>query len=387
MTTATLHSLLAESADIGVVRRKFMAEAGLHLYSGGATVLRPTDLYHLARIPNFRAALAGCNIYLICRRLRISISPHRLQVCEGMIHGAFRLPEDDPASYQTYHFVQSKPFLNADFTPWHAAEIVSLSPSGYDVRIVDSNGRHQIVAAHVLVANSRHTLGKDTSLEVLYVGQGFGKNGERLATDRLSAHSTLQRIMAETMLEKPSDEILLLMFRYEHSRNILSTAGDMSVEPSASRQEEREHLFKSGKLHFDRKTRVTLAEATLINHFKPRYNVMHKDSFQPSNTKKLKTLRKLFAHDLTGLMVEINTSNFGSKLYSSSAPARTTESSFPPDAIARLKSPTWLKQAGLSTAEVDEFIADMTHVHIARYPLYSKTERESFLHALPWGQA
>ncbi|MEJ7808158.1 MAG: hypothetical protein WKG03_19825 [Telluria sp.] len=386
MATQTVNSLPVDDADIGPVRRKFMAEAGLHLYSGGATVLRPSDLYSLARLPDFREALAGCNIYLICRRPRISISPHRLRVCEGMIHGEFRVHED-VASYQPYHFVQSKPFLNTDFTPWRAADIISAPSSGCDVRIADSNGRHQFVPAHVLVAKSRHDLGKETSLEVLYVGQGFGKKGERLATDRLSAHSTLQRIMAETMLEKPSDEILLLLFRYEHSRNILSTAGDMSVEPSASSQDEREHMLKSGALHLDRRTRIMLAEATLINYFMPKFNIMHKDSFQPSNTKKLKTLKSLFAHDLTGLIVEINTSDFGSRLYSASEPARTMESSFPPDVIARIQSPGWPKEAGLSTAEVDEFISEMTHAHFARYPLHSKTERESFLHSLPWGQA
>ncbi|MCP6726261.1 hypothetical protein NL526_29830, partial [Klebsiella pneumoniae] len=80
-------------------------------------------------------------------------------------------------------------------------------------------------------------------------------------------------------------------------------AGDFSIEPTATSQEESDHLLKASNTKIDRKTRITLAEAALINHFKPKYNIMHKDSFRASNMKKLKSLKNLFKNDLTAVLV------------------------------------------------------------------------------------
>ena len=235
----------------------------------------------------------------------------------------------------------------------------------------------------MLIANTTHELRDHTALEVLYVGQAHGQHGKRLAVDRLSDHRTFQRILAESGESNPSDEVLLL-FSDTSTRNIVSTAGDFSVEPTASADEEQRHLDRSREIKLDRRTRVTLAEAALINYFRPAYNVLHKDSFRPDRMKRLKTLKKLFEFDLTALIVEINSSNFRSKLFSAHAPAGTLNGVQNRAASERLKSKAWLDEHGIGRVEADQFIADMTHGHIARFPLYEKSQRESFLHSLPW---
>jgi hypothetical protein len=164
----------------------------------------------------------------------------------------------------------------------------------------------------------------------------------------------------------------------------LSTAGDNAVEPAASEREERSHIQSSGNIMLNRKTRIMLAEAALINYFKPPYNVVHKQSFQPYRMKRLKTLRDLFEQDLSALIVEINTSNFKSKLFSKNAPAKKPEDIFDAATLERLKSKGWFSEQGISESEASEFFNDMIHAHIAKFPLYEKSERESFLHALPW---
>jgi len=368
----------------GPIKRKFLAETGINLYSGGATVFRPTDLYRYGQASNVRAALEGCNIYLVCRRRRISVDPHTLRVSDGLLYGSFRLHGADIFDFERFPFAQSQYLQDQDGQPLRFIATATSNSSGFDIMVSDALHRHAAMPAHVLIANTNHKLGDHTALEVLYVGQAYGQQGKRLAVDRLSDHRTFQRILAESAESNPCDEVLLLFFRYEHARNIVSTAGDFSVEPTASPDEEQRHLDRSREIKLDRRTRITLAEAALINYFKPAYNVLHKDSFRPDRMKRLKTLEKLFELDLTALIVEINSSNFKSKLFSAHAPTGTMNDALDDAAMERLKSKAWLDEHGIGRIEAEQFIADMTHVHTARFPLYEKSQRETFLHGLPW---
>ncbi|WP_334035983.1 hypothetical protein [Burkholderia cepacia] len=376
--------IIPQSQDNNTVKRKFLAEAGVNLYSGGATVFRPTDLYRFGQASNVRAALVGCNIYLICRRRRISVDPYTLRVSSGLLYGDFRLHGADIFDFERYPFAQTQYLQSNEGPPLWLTAAETSNSSGFDVVVMDELNRRSTIPAHVLISNTSHKLANHTTLEVLYVGQAYGQHGKRLTVDRLSDHTTFQRILAESIESNPCDEVLLLFFRYEHARNIISTAGDFLIEPSASREEERKHLQSCGELRLDRRTRITLAEAALINYFKPAYNIMHKNSFHPDRMKRLKTLEKLFKLDLSALIVEINTSNFKSKLSSACTSAATLNDFFDSAAIERLESKAWIDKNGISQTERDQFIADMTHAHIARFALYDKSERESFLHGLPW---
>jgi hypothetical protein len=183
--------------------------------------------------------------------------------------------------------------------------------------------------------------------------------------------------MAESMLTHPDSEILLLLFRFEHSRNIISTAGDFSVEPTASRAEESAHFDQLLEARLDRNARVNLAEAALINYFKPYYNIHYKEAFRSG---KLKIVEKLLKHDLTALMVEINTSNIRCKLKSNHQPAKTLDSIFFSEQIEQLMKSRGLKELKDDT---DDLILNMTHAHHANIPLFTPEERETFLHSLP----
>lgn len=185
-------------------------------------------------------------------------------------------------------------------------------------------------------------------LEVLYVGQGYGEEGERLALDRLCSHSTLQRILADTLHENPDQELLLLLYRYEHYRKILSSEGDFSATPTATEEEESLNFYNVQEAEFARKNRVSLAEAALIRYFEPKYNKIYKTTF-PSP--KHKIIEELIRKDFSGLSVEIDTSNIRAKLVSGCTK--------PSNCLFSKKHP---------------------FVHIANIPLYSTEERESFLH-------
>ncbi|ELQ09556.1 hypothetical protein A986_23240, partial [Pseudomonas fluorescens BRIP34879] len=65
---------------------------------------------------------------------------------------------------------------------------------------------------------------------------------------------------------------------------------------------------------------VTLAEAALINHFKPQYNTLLKSTnFAAQTHKKIKPLKKLLAKGITGLTVEICSANINARLFTRDA--------------------------------------------------------------------
>jgi hypothetical protein len=365
------------------IHRKFGFEAGLGLYSSGCTVMRPADLYTYADMLQLREALTGCNIYLICRRKRISVCPNSLECTQGFIKGDFRVHDDSLFAFERFPFLQVNRFTRMGTTV-HALNAIACS-SGYETRVFDTVQQQTKVPTHVLIANSHHSLSSMTDLEVLYIGQAYGDDGSRIAVDRLSSHSTLQRIMAESCETNPSDELLLLMFRFEHAQIIASSAGDLTVTPSATSEQEYEHMQRVHKVTFDRKQRILLAEAALINYFKPKYNKMHTDSFSFEKKKrldKLKTVKSLLAKDFSALIVEINTSNLGSKLFSQVAPTYKLQDIFSSEQFRRSFDTGFKEPKGPAANDKEDFVAGLTHVHIAKFPMYTASERETFLHEL-----
>lgn len=324
-----------------MVTRKFMAEGGLELFSSGATVMQPTDIYHLAKNDNVREALTGCNLYLIARRHRISVATDSLRVENNQIRGHFLVQYGQ--EYERFTF--SHNLKLADY-------ITSVQAPGYPqdgIYYKAFNGETVKMPIFRFMADCEYDLDGNDDLEVLYVGQGYGKEGERLAIDRLQDHKTLQRILADTLHEQPDHEVLLLLFRYEHYKKHSSTAGDFSVEPMATEKEDSQYLTTVMDAKFSRKNRVSLAEAGLIRYFEPKYNKIYKETF-PS--KRHKVLEELMELDFSGLIVQMDTSNIKTNLYS--------------DKVAPVSG---------MLAEIHPYI------HIAQIPLYSADERESFLHA------
>ena len=338
--------------------RKYIAESGVNLYSSGATVIQPTDIYEFSQDEKLRDILGCCNIYLIVRRRKIDICTNSLKIVDRYVHGDFKV--QDGSGYEKHRF-KGKQQLDGN--------ILNVFGNNFPenrIHFQAFNGQIATVPAFKFVFDCESELEGKGDLEVLYVGQSYGKEGEILALDRLSAHRTLQRILADTLYECPDHEVLLLLFRYEHYKKISSTEGDFSLEPQASEEEEKKHFERTFNVLFERRNRVSLAEAGLISYFKPPYNKIYKETF-PS--RKHKILEELLNEDFSSLMIEIDTSNIGTKLYSDSAGNERMTTFF--------KN---LEARGINdkSGELDE----MRYVHIIDIPLYSKDKRNIFLHSI-----
>lgn len=353
-------------SKLSMRNRKYLAEGGLNLYSSGASVLRPTDLYTHGQNVEVKAALEGCNIYVIARRKKISICPYSLKISDGRVFGDFRV--HDNLEFERFPFHQVDLFRGA-------LDVRAENSYGHNMLVRIDERNTVMVPSYQLSISTVHSLGDRTDLDVLYIGQGIGRKTSRLAVDRLSSHSTLQRILADTLNTAPDTEVLLLMFRFEHHRNIISTAGDFSIIPQASEQQESKHFGALQDARLDRYARISLAEAALINYFKPQYNVHYKEKFRSDKLKILKGLLKL---DLSALIVEINTANIGCRLQTKTQPPPSLSRFFSEEQLERIRA------IPKRDDEKNEFIADIRHTHVVEIPLYTAEQRETFIHTMPW---
>ncbi|CAH1590553.1 conserved hypothetical protein [Vibrio chagasii] len=318
--------------------RKYLMEGGLELFSSGANVIQPHSLYHIKRDEALRDILEGCNLYMIARRRRISIDPNSFKLVGNSLTGDFLV--QDGLEHERFAFT---------YTPDEtivAAQAVSYPEDR--VVLITNTGASLNLSMMSFMTQCQYDLDGADELEILYIGKAYGQSGERLAIDRLEAHSTFQRILADTLFSKPDHEIQILMFRFEHYKKHASGAGDFSLTPIATDDESIDHFYDVMNAEFDRENRVLLAEAGLIRYFEPEYNKMYKKTF-PSD--KHKILADILSKDFSGLTVQVDTQNIKTSVYS---------------------------------RKVNSFVPNLSvihpHVHIAKIPLNTKDERESFLH-------
>jgi len=346
----------------------------VHLYSSLPIALSPADLYDARTNKKFKKDIADCNIYVIGSRERILIQPRQFTFVDNILHGLFVVMRASGMVHVPFRWNLVETCLCIG----DSVKCVGVLPSGTHL-IVETQRGPMPVPAHFVVANADSLLSyEDCDLEVIYVGQGIGRSQRRTALERLLNHSTLQRILAEATTYRPSSEVLLLLYRFEHRRVFMSTGGDLQADPLSTWEEERAHLERMRTLAFSRHAQVTLAEAALIRHFRPYYNEQLKDT-NFAAPKRIKALEQLLQKDISGLMVEIASANIRSRLRSVNAPPHDLTELFEAEVLSgeRLESEEMRRQ----WAEEIKLIA---HTQYANFPLTTPEERDTFLHGIIW---
>lgn len=149
-----------------------------------------------------------------------------------------------------------------------------------------------------------------TRFEVLYVGQAIGQ-GNRSAQQRLTSHSTFQRILALSAHDTPDNEIAVLMFQFDHE--YLFTSMDGRATGAIADDSNDIRVMNAIRNPPKKKQKIAMIEAGLIRYFEPRYNAIFKTKF-PSM--KHKTLKSCMDLDVSALVVELDTSDIGFTLWS-----------------------------------------------------------------------
>ncbi|WP_066124819.1 hypothetical protein [Bordetella ansorpii] len=182
-------------------------------------------------------------------------------------------------------------------------ELWTYSSTGDKIRYVPATHLASILGAH----NSDGVLNR---FETLYVGQAIGQ-GNRSAQQRLTSHSTFQKILALSAHDTPDNEVVVFMFQFDHEQ-VFSSMDGRAIGAIADDSNEK-RLIEAIRNPPDKKQKIAMVEAGLIRYFQPRYNEIFKIKF-PST--KHKTLQSCKALDVSGLIVELDTSDLGFTLWS-----------------------------------------------------------------------
>ena len=146
----------------------------------------------------------------------------------------------------------------------------------------------------------------------------FGTDGERTAIERLPKHSTLQLIYYEAMTRNPDCEIWLMLTHFEQ-KNFSGTSGRISI-PKENEEEDYQRFVNFSDRSYMKisgRQRINYTEAALINCFKPAYNKEFKGTFPD---KKHISYSECYKLDLSGMTIELETSDIKRWLYTESKP-------------------------------------------------------------------
>lgn len=151
----------------------------------------------------------------------------------------------------------------------------------------------------------------------------------------------------------------------------------MNLEVAAGEEEDRHHMQQLHNATIDRRSRISLAEAALINHFQPPYNVIfRKTNFAAQ--RKLKLLQSVLSHDLTGLIVEICSHTLRARLRSDACAPLELDAAIVEGYRRLAKKPGDLGERARRELE------QMQCTQYAKFPLTQANERDTFLHGTRW---
>jgi len=148
------------------------------------------------------------------------------------------MPEFD---HRKFEFDYEKPRKAMVFTGWEKGPV-------------------ELNLLHVYLEESKYYL--DT--KIVYIGQAFGENGERLPAEELMSDPMLQKVEADLLRNYPEKDLALLLLEFKSQ---LLEGIDSEDEDLVQLQE----ITKNLPLELDNQI-LDATEAALINYFKPEYN-------------------------------------------------------------------------------------------------------------------
>lgn len=249
-----------------------------------------------------------CHIYMIARRPRIMLDPKSIKFGEKIVTGNFNIQRGENLESHTFSVPNNM----------GTSKVKIDCPYPYtEFFMYDFEGKELSKGKSALLITSFGIFWELLSLEILYIGQSYGSEGDRTALERLKNHSTLQGIYSEAIRRSPDKEIWLLLWNFETH---LITAFDPTQDTYATTNEEDNiHINKVLTTGITEQQQINFAEAALIRYFQPEYNVLFKNSFpNPAH----KTYSECYDLDINFLAVELQTYDILTQIWSPSATAR-----------------------------------------------------------------
>jgi len=269
--------------------------------SSSCFFLPPHRLTGAVGIPNIQEY----HIYLVARAPRARLVPGSLEDTGDGPSVRYRIGHEFAQETHRLHLPPS----------WGVTTLDTPDGAGLTFHLVTKHGELRGDFPLLLVKSSERRELRDH--EVVYVGQAYGAEGSGNVLDRLLKHETLQRIVAENAIACPSTDILVYGFTYTGNDQLfmMFDGTDKSLIGDQRDDERRNRALANPPTD---KQMTQIVEAALIRYFQPEYNKKFRSLFPGRHHRFLDDLRDL---DHDGFIVEINTEDLKTRLYSGTASA------------------------------------------------------------------
>jgi hypothetical protein len=287
------------------MKRKNITEYALSYMNSWTSMMTAYQIMSDWKVVNDQDQLDKCHIYIIAKRPNAYFIPDSLKHDAGHLSCkiGYKIEGEEfflELKNYPFEFLDGAIELRCDY-PFR--ELWTYNAAGHKVRYFTAS----FFSAYL---DSHKSDGILNRFEVLYVGQAIGQ-GNRSAQQRLTSHSTFQRILARSSHEAPDDEIVVFMYQFEHEQILSSMDGRATDAIKDDSNEKR--LMTAIRNPPDKKQKIAMVEASLIRYFQPKFNEIFKIKF-PST--KHKTLQSCKALDVSAIIVELDSSDLGFTMWS-----------------------------------------------------------------------
>ncbi len=290
--------------------RKFFTEFGLVIYTSHKAIM-PLEYVYEYRDDHVY------NIYVITCKPRTYIQTDSLAPAKESITLNLELRNNDKTTVITANDLKPIPFIDymmLDYSLMRNDEVLRITAEEAYIRSVFD--KNQVKFDNSAFRDGKFIINIESSYlldmhyektqtvqnyEVLYIGQSFGKDGKRTAQERLTNHSTLQKILTKFLCERREDSIYVFLFEV-NVLNQMSMDG-FNQDSTADKVAEDKHFHNVFDHAHDFNQIVNIFEAALINHFKPEFNIKLIDNFPNFESK---GYQDYFSLDYNSLVAELD---------------------------------------------------------------------------------
>lgn len=279
------------------MKRKYLTEFCLHVVQSNALLLFPTDL----KVYEFNQN-ANYHIYMIHKIPKIFVKKDSIKtIREGIFLELCLQKKDEIETYPVRFSIDNE----IDHT-----QLNLKCDYPYNKLTIFKDGEVDLIIRSFILYNK--LVNRELDLEILYIGQSFGNEGERKAYHRLGSHSTLQKVLSDISMDEPDKDVILSLWEFDDLR-LLTTMDGISKDYMTTDEEDTEHLMQVLSHENNFKQVINITEAALINYFKPYYNEKFVDNFPTSEHQSYQDYYHL---DFSELCIEIFPDEMNVELFS-----------------------------------------------------------------------
>lgn len=249
-----------------MLKRKYMSEFGLTVYTSHHILIPISELDNIDDNIDY-------HLYSIMASNKLIVDKHSINLSkEGFSCIIIEVNEDIENKIFIKNLILHKDIDHSKMQVDLVYPYESITFKG-----VSQNNEEFNITVDTLSLTYNLTMDIPWNLDVLYIGQSYGENGERKAQDRLKSHSTFQKILSDCHSKYHNKKLYL--FLMEMTPLLTTTFDGISKNYEKSDEEDKAHMSKIFENLPQYKQIINISEAALINYFKPKYNVNFVENF------------------------------------------------------------------------------------------------------------